>query len=780
MPAPASDARPDRPVRAWPLALGISVLLLLAGPALSQPTSRSPSDLPAIMVRPEMPRRARPAQRPAAEQASPRLRSRSARPRDARPAATPAADAAAPAASRRPGPETATSHVDGFVAARASTATKTDTPILETPRSISVVTSDEIEARADQTVSEALRYTAGVSNTFQERSSLGREYPYIRGFLVYQYLDGLKLHDSNWGVEPYGLERIEVLKGPSSILFGQSSPGGLINLVSKRPTDAPYREVVLQTGSYGRLQGGFDVGGPVGNTNELTYRLTGLGRYAGGEIAFTRDERAYIAPAFTWKPDGATTFTILASYQYDPGLFLAQALPALGTITPSTLGRVSRDTFLGDPNYDKSSKTTTRIGYEFEHAFDDVLTLRHNARYTYYDIHAQGIQSLSALADVRTLRRQAFLADYSINLFQSDSQIQARFETGPVRHTMLFGLDYAYIPNYQGVGVPAASNLDLYSPAYGNPLSSEPRLTQKRDQDQIQTGIYVQDQMKLGNLSIVAGVRQDRLSLINQTRARNAATGQFFGLKTHQKNDALSPSVAAIYNFENGLAPYVSYSESFFPLTGTDYAGNVFRPVTGQQLEGGLKYRPPGTRILLTGAVFDITQQNVRTTDPFHPGFAAQIGEVRSRGYELEARATFARDVDLVLAYTNLDLEVTKSTTTNLGKVPFGVPSEQFSAWADFRLPTTMLAGLSIGGGIRYVGSTAGDAANTFKVPPSTLYDAALRYDLAKAYPGFKGWDLAVNARNIADKRYVSYCDSSTSCLYGIGRSVLATLRLRW
>ncbi|TDR85225.1 iron complex outermembrane receptor protein [Enterovirga rhinocerotis] len=678
-------------------------------------------------------------------------------------------------------PETATSRVDGFVARTAIGATKTDTPILETPRSVSVITADEIEARGDQTTQEAVGYTAGVSSTFQERSSLTRQYPHIRGFLAYQYLDGLKLHDSNWGTEVYGLERIEVIKGPSSLLFGQGSPGGLFNYISKRPTETPFNEVFIQTGNRNRIQAGFDFGGPAGNDGTFFYRLTGLGRLADGQVEFTKDQRAYIAPAFTWKPDGATSFTVLASYQYDPNLSLAQTLPADGTINPTALGRIRRDMFLGDPAFQNSSKTTVRIGYEFEHAFNDSIKLRHNLRYSYYDIHAQDIQATGRpLVGGRNLQRQAFLADYSINMLQSDSSLEVKFDTGPISHKVLVGLDYAYIPNYQGAGTMPATSLDVFAPSYGAPATGVPRLAQKRNQDQIQTGIYVQDQMKIGNLSVVVGARQDWLSLINHNRARMGQTDQFAGLKTRQRNDALSPSIGAIYNFESGFAPYVSYSESFFPLTGTDFHGNVFKPITAQQLEGGIKYAPPGYRILLTAAVFDITQQNVRTSDPVNRGYAIQTGEARSQGYELEAKATFARDFDLTLAYTNLDIINTKSTTNNLRKAPPGVPKEMFSGWINYRIPAGPLAGLSIGGGIRHVGSTFGDVTNSFKVPSYTLYDAAIRYDLSKAYAALSGWDVSVTARNIADERYVSYCDSSSTCLYGESRTVLGTLRVRW
>ena len=671
--------------------------------------------------------------------------------------------------------------VQGFVARFSNFGTKTDTPVMETPRSISVVTSNEIEARAAQTVTEALQYSAGFNGYYLGTGTL-REYPYIRGFLGYQYLDGLKLHDSNWSVEPYGLERAELLRGPASILFGQAQPGGIVNLVSKRPTSVPFREVILQAGSHGRLQAAFDIGGPVGTSKEWSYRLTGLGRSGDGLIDFTSNDRVFIAPAITWRPTDATSLTLLGGYQHDPKVTLFQPLPRIGTIVPSAFGYVSRKTFLGEPYFNDTSRTAYRIGYEFEHRFDEAWTVRQKARYGYYDIGAAGVQGAGSLVNARMIRRSTLFADYAINMGQVDTQVETKFETGPASHRVLMGVDFAWIPNYQGSGAATTTpSLDLYRPVYGTPLGSTPRITTKRWQNQTQLGAYIQDQIKIGNLSVLLGGRFDNASLSNHPRTLNATTGTFGGAVTRFNDQAFTKQLGAIYNFDNGLAPYVSYSESFYPQINVDFFGNPMRPTRGKQYEAGLKYQPPGWNTLFTASLFDLTQQNVITGDPLHPGYSVQTGEVKSKGVEFEIKASPLPNLNLTAAYSALDNETTRTNTpANLGKALPGSPGRMASLWADYRFVGGPIRGVTLGGGVKWVGSSYGDAANTFKVPNFTVVDAAIRYDLGVIDARMTDWELAANVSNLFDKRYVASCLSDAACYYGDGRTVLASLKMRW
>jgi iron complex outermembrane receptor protein len=670
----------------------------------------------------------------------------------------------------------------GYVVRRTDTATKTDTPLLKLPRSVSTVTAKEVEDRGAQTVQEALNYTAGVSTYFRQ-GNLTREYNRVRGFEAFQFLDGLKLHDSSWGYEVYGLERIDVLKGPASTLYGQGSPGGLINLTSKRPTDTPFREFMLRTGSYGRLEGGFDVGGPVNADKSVLYRLVGLGRFGDGQIDYTRNERVYFAPSVTVRND-QTSLTILAHYQYDPKLTVLQPLPRVGTILPGANGQyISRKLFLGEPAYHNTSKETARIGYEFNHRFNEVFSFQQNLAYQNIDIQLKEVQSRGALVGNSVVRQMTY-QPYQIDLFQVDNRLKADFNTGPFRHHMLFGVDYSLSPNDQGTAVNRASQylLNLYNPVYGQPLAAN-SLTQKRYQVQRQTGIYVQDRIEVGGFTVIGGVRGDWASLDQKTKVLNTVTSQFSEPDWTPKRDrATTVHGGLIYAFQSGVAPYVSYSESFAPVSGADVTGKPFDPSTGEQIEAGIRYLPPHLNLLVSGAVFDITQRNLLTADLKNPGFAVQTQEIRARGAEIEFKTTNLHGFNVVAGYTYLDPTVTRTNTAGgVGKDPAGMARHQASLWGTYTFDdATTLKGLTVGGGVRYVGASFGDALNTFAVPSFTLFDATLRYQLGVLTASLAGWDVSINAKNIADKRYVGVCEDALNCYYGAGRIIEGAVRVRF
>lgn len=355
--------------------------------------------------------------------------------------------------------------VTGYLAPGTAVGSKSGVSVLKLPRSVSTVTAQEIFDRDASSVQEALQYTAGVNGFFRQ-GNLTREYNRVRGFEAFQYLDGLKLHDSSWGFERYGLERIDVLKGPASMLYGQGSPGGLIDLTSKRPTDQPFNEALVRIGARGYLEGAFDISGPANADRSVLYRFVGVGKKGNGEIDDSRNERVFFAPSVTIRPNEDTSLTILASYQYDPHLTVLQPLPYAGTVTPGLNGQfISRNTFLGEPNYHDTSKESYRIGYEFKHQFNDIFSIQQNFAYQNIDISLREVQSRASGA-VTTQRQMAY-QQYNIDLFQIDNRVKADFATGQLQHHMMFGVDYSAVPNYQGTGSNrGASNflLNLYNP----------------------------------------------------------------------------------------------------------------------------------------------------------------------------------------------------------------------------------------------------------------------------------------------------------------------------
>jgi iron complex outermembrane receptor protein len=709
----------------------------------------------------------------------------------ARTSATRGRSAAAPrapstAAARSGGTESAWGHVDGSVATRSGTATKTDTPLIETPAAVSVITQDQIKAQAAQSIAQAVRYTPGTRGE-QTGADARTDNVYIRGFLADQYLDSLRL--LNFGifayplVEPYNLERVEVLHGPASILFGQASPGGVVDMVSKRPTEEPYHEMFVSTGSYGRIQSGVDLSGPIDKDKQFLYRLTASGFDVGTQVDHTGYQRISIAPSLTWRPDKDTTFTILGTYQRDPKAgFYNQLLPnGIGTINPLPNGlRFPTSFYSGEPGFDKTERTYGSIGYLFERRINNALTFRQNVRYTDLDTDFAVVSPNGSQTNPTNLARSAFTTQETIRSFAIDNQTEAKFMTGPFQHTVLAGVDYRNGVDHRLsgsllTGVPA---INAFNPVYGQPFGPVPLTTDIR-QAIDQWGFYAQDQIKLDHWEALLGTREDIAS--SRTETLSFATK---ATTIAPKYDVANTKRAALlYKFDNGVAPYIQYTESFQPAAGADFFGNPFEPTTGQQEEAGIKYQPDA-KSLYTVALFNLTQQNVLTVDPIAshgPTSQVQTGEIRSRGVEFEAKTEVNRDLTVLAAYTYLDNIVTKTNTpSQLGKRPIGgFPTNAASLWADYTFHDGALDGFGLAGGVRYIGDTAGNSANTFSVPAVTLFDAALHYDLAGLGPQFKGYQFQVNATNLFDKTYVTLCQD-IGCYYGLRRQVIATLRYRW
>lgn len=670
---------------------------------------------------------------------------------------------------------TAFGPADGYIAYRSATATKTDTPLIEIPASISVVTREQIEAQQPKTVTQALRYTPGVTSEVAGGQLIADQL-IIRGFQQgtgRMLRDGLRSFPSDYlgwdAPEPFGLERIEILRGASSVLYGAADPGGQINLVTKRAPQTPLRLVQLQGGNHDYAHAAFDIGGPLDVNGEWSYRLTGLARSNDVQVDKIHNERTFIAPTVTWRPSAATEFTLLTEYQRQTGNF-ANALPAEGTVLDNPNGTIPRRRYIGEDSFDRSVNEKTSIGYLFEHRFNDVFTARQNLRYSHIRHRSDELFILGwADADLRLANRFADSRRGSGDVFAVDNQLQANFATGPIDHTLLAGLDYSRSSYSQWQQLGLAAPLDLFKPVYGNtdmmmfPASDYRQTVQ-------QTGLYLQDQLKLDKKWVVLlGGRYDWV------RNENSAT---WASEPIQNDEKFTGRAGLVYLSETGLAPYVSYSESFLPATGRTFDNQVFRPETGQQYEIGLKYEPPQGNSLYTIALFELTKKNVSTPDPAHPGFNIQEGQTRSRGVELEAKVGLARNLDVMASYTWNDVKVRRSTEPGIeGNRPVRVPEHLASVWLDYRLPATgPLAGLRLAGGVRYVGNSYGDRENTFKVPSYTVVDAMARYEFT---PG-RGLALTLNASNLFDKDYVASCYSLVGCQYGQGRTVYATLEYSW
>ncbi|WP_454856414.1 TonB-dependent siderophore receptor [Rhizobium binxianense] len=685
-----------------------------------------------------------------------------------------AADGSTPLAVIRVQGESATGPVDGYVARITSAGSKTDTPIIETPQSVSVITSDQIANQGASSLSDTLAYTPSVTSQSGAFSRAVDDLT-IRGFNIAtgnsgSLRDGLKLQSNVYdgGQEPYGLERIDVLRGAASMLYGQLTPGGAVNAISKRPTDTPLHEVNIEYGSYNRKQLSADFGGPVTDDGAITYRLTGLVRNADNWVDETPDNKVYIAPALTFAPDDATSLTLLSSYQHFHTRF---ATPLL--FEDVSQGNIPRDMFLGNDGFDRYNGDSYTLDYIFEHEFDNGLKLKNSTRYfqsdVVWDYMAGNLAPLSSTGGL--LARMASKRYEHSKGIASDTSVEYSFDAAGAEHTLLAGFDYyrrSYDNDrYRGSGY---SFLDIDT---GTVIGDPPinyAVNRGFDDTSNQYGIYLQDQIKFDDhWVLLLGGRQDW----SDSRRKSYQNG----VVTDQNNDAFTGRAGLVYLFDNGIAPYVSIAQSFEPQIGLDNnTGEALKPNEGLQYEAGIRYQPEGSNLLLSAAVYELTQKNLTTTDAF--GLTYQYGKVRSRGVELEARAEFG-NLGLIAAYSYTDARITESALPEeIDEQISLVPKNAFALWADYKLDDLGMEGVTVGAGVRYTGKT--NLIDSDKdVPSYVLVDAMASFDLGAMNKEFEGTTLKLNARNLFDKKFYT-CVYSDGCRYGEPLTVTATLSYKW
>ncbi|NEU94495.1 TonB-dependent siderophore receptor [Bradyrhizobium uaiense] len=673
------------------------------------------------------------------------------------------------------GHERANGPVTGYLARQSSSGTKTSTPIIQTPQSVTVIGAEQIrDQKIVSKFDEVLRYSPGViGGTYG--SDFRNDWFLIRGFPAQNeslFLDGLQLFYTSygsWKLQPFNLERVEVLRGPSGILYGGSAPGGLVNAVSKMPSAEPIRYIEAGVNNFGNGYAAFDIGGVVpqqSGNGQVLYRFVGQAQGGGTQTDYTYDNNFFFAPSVTWR-DADASVTVYATAAHN-NTRAENFLPYVGTVTNAPFGRMPTSLFTGDPSADQFRREQETVGYKFEKSLTDSLDFRQNARAAHVDVYYTGLYGLGyattpAAAD---LARGNFYARGNALQFNLDNQLEYRFNTGILQHTALLGLDLKHygIDDRQGFGV--GTNLNLLNPVHGTNTTYSGPLYQNAYLNQGMAGLYLQDQVKLDRLTVVLSGRQDWVDLVNQNR---------IGADQSRQDSKFSGRVGAIYNFDNGVAPYVSYMTGYNPIIGLNAASQLLLPETSEQSEVGVKYEPVGLNARFSVAYFDLKRKNALTTDPNNPMFQTQNGEVTSRGVELEAVANITRDFKLVASYTNYDLFVSKDLNPALiGTVPTNTPRDFASVWTDYTFRDGPLAGFGLGGGVRYVGSSFADTANTARVPAVVLGDLALHYEWGN------NWRAALNIVNVTDKIYVASCALVTSCYYGDRRRFTASIGYKW
>jgi len=678
--------------------------------------------------------------------------------------------------------ESAWGPVEGYTATRTAAGTKTDTALVEAPRSISVATRQQMDDRSVHSLDDAVRYMPGITAS-SYGSDTRADWLRVRGFEPTQFLDGLPLPKgvyANPKQETWNLDRLALLRGPASSVYGQTPPGGLLDMVSRRPSSDASSEIQLQYGSDNHRQINFASTGKIDDAGQFLYGISGVMRDSGTQIDHIDNKRYNIAPSLTWNIDDDTKITLLSQFTRDDTGITSQFLPVQGTKIDMPFGSVSHHKNLGDPDWEYYDRTYYALGYAFEHRLNDVWQFKQNLRYTKSDLSFQaltvGSYPYTMVDDQGNVGRTSTSVDEDISQFAVDNNFQADFATGDIRHTVLLGLDHQrsntnYLSIY-GDGL----KTNVLNPIYGQPIVRPDRSTAYYDYDQktYQTGLYVQDQMALDQWRLTLGGREDWVhtgtKFFNKADATNT-----------QRDKNFSGNAALSYVFDSGFVPYISYAESFQPTTGADASSTgSLKPTEGKQWEMGVKYQPPGSKTLLTAAVYDLTQKNVAvTTTVGNTPITSQTGEVKVKGLELEATSDVTDNLKVIAAYTLAKSEVQKGDYK--GNRLQLMPNQQASLWTDYTWHSGVLDGFGIGGGVRYTGNTYGDQGNTWlgKANAYTVFDASVHYDLGRLDNSLKGASVAVNATNLFDKDYISTCDGFY-CYYGDQRSVVASATYKW
>ncbi|PWV95639.1 iron complex outermembrane receptor protein [Hoeflea marina] len=664
--------------------------------------------------------------------------------------------------------------VEGYVAKATATGSKAATPLKLVPQSVSVVGGEELSDRGVvNKVDEALRYTPGVTAE-PFGTDPDTDWFYIRGFDATQtgvFLDGLNLFSYGFGgfqIDPLALERIEVLKGPASVLYGGANPGGIVNMVRKRPSGEPYFYTEIGVNSDFNAFTGFDASGRLNEEGTLTYRLTG--KVSGGDnySDFSEDLRGFVMPQVTYSPDAATSLTV---YGYFSGLDQVHVgngfFPYEGTVVDASFGRIDRDAFYGEPDIDSGKVTQKMVGYEFEHEFDNGIKFSQSARYGTLHKTESGPYTYGYTDDTQTeFNRIGFDATSDVDSIAVDNRAETGFDLGATSHTLLAGIDYRYYRLDHVQACCGATPISVTDPVYGEPQGANfVYLDQTLTQQQI--GAYVQDQIRFGGgwLATLNG-RYDYVDTESDSQPG-------LGVSYTSNDSALSGRAGLAYEFDNGVTPYLSAATFFNPIIGVS-ATTAFVPETGHQFEAGVKYEPSGFDGMVTASAFQITKQNVVVTVAGPPSSQEQLGEVRSTGLELEAKANLTSNWKILAAASYTDMEVTRDTNASLiGKSPVLIPGLQASLWLDYSVTQGNLEGLSLGAGIRHQGESWADVDNTAKVPSATLVDAAIRFEK-------NDWTAALNVANVFDTVYVKGCQGLLTCGYGESRTVTLKLSKKW
>ncbi|QBY50098.1 TonB-dependent siderophore receptor [Cupriavidus oxalaticus] len=649
----------------------------------------------------------------------------------------------------------------GFATRRAAGVTKSGESAADAAQSITVITRDLLDSQQAQNLSDALQNSAGVvTNAYGRR---GWDDFIIRGQRASEsiFADGL-LVDSNNRVaqELFGVERVEVLKGPASILFGAVQPGGLVNMVSKRPRAELFGELGLTVGNYGFRQMTVDVGTPLARDSKAAFRLNALLMNSDDPTDYVWYRNRWIAPSLTLDLGTRTDFTILASHN-QRNYVRQQGLPVNGTLVPNRNGVVPSNRFIGEPNAPSYDGEQNRIGYALTHRFDSGWTLNQNLRYQASSLTGTLVSAGTMAVNSQSMNRSGTQQSFSGNSFGVDTNVQRTFAFAGHAHSVTFGVDYRHTKEDRLQKTCRVAALNVYNPVYGASINCPSAYSLDATDTLDAVGLYLRDQIRLAERwTLTGGVRYES--------ARTSTSDRLASSRSVNDNNAVTGSAGVMYELTNWARPYASFATSFLPNAGTDVSGATFQPEKGRQYEVGIKFDMPAKTGLLTLAAFDLTRTNVLSSDPVNTGFSMAVGEQRSRGLEVELTQDLGNGLSVSAAYAYIASEVTEDTTAaNVGKPLNSVPRHSFSVWSQYRLRGA-LAGWYVGAGLRGESAKRGYSFN-YTVPGYTVADLAVGYVASH-------WRAAFNVKNVFDKMY--YAGGLNNNVLPVGNPRVAMLNV--
>lgn len=705
--------------------------------------------------------------------------------------------------------------IKGHASEKVTAATKTNTSIVSTPQTITLINQEELKLRNAQSINQAMTYVAGLTPNQRGGGTTRYDQLTLRGFTPGTYLDGMRFLGGIYAGPQADFNRIEevvVLKGPASVLYGNSTPGGLINLVSKRAISDNFTNLELGIGNSNYKKIGLD-------TNRILNDNVNLRLVAGafkndGMVRYTENERYYLSPMVNINLSKDTKLDFIYTYQDDPQTGGYAGVPMFGTVLPLTNGKIPVDFNSGDPNYERGDRKQQSASlFLKQRLWEDTYfnsSLRFlNIKLSYRQMYNSELATIGTgvekNTDYTTMIRGVGGTDEDFDTLTFDNNINAKIVTGNLKHDILIGVDYQKnegenLQNFSFGTNSVAPKLNIFAPVYGIniPTTDLKALTSSwvnNFRTIKQTGLYLQDQVKIGNLNLIASARYDDYSQKSKNLRNNAITTL--------EQDAITARFGALYKFAGGFSPYYSYSESFEPQSGSTWDGKPFEPTTGRQHELGIKFQPKNSDFLFTLSAYDLLRQKVPIADPLAgtngipTSSQVQIGETSTKGFELETRGNIGKNWNITSSLTYMDAVFVKGaaasgiTPSTTGTKPLGVPEWMASSFITYKFSdnTSLLKNTKIGLGARYVGETEGTTTyiwengvqkfKRFTLDGFTVIDAVINYELGNISPKLENAELTLNITNLADSESV-LCPFNNWCYYNAPRSIISTVRYKF